>query len=130
MTRYRKQPWRGYRCRGSGRPHRPAACCVALSFSPYNHDLWFLIDQSINLHIIEFVNVFHGRGVRMPKVGVAALRKDALIRAAIKEVGQAGSLDVTVSQIADRAGVSSALAHHYFGSKEQIFLSSMRYILH
>jgi TetR/AcrR family transcriptional repressor of bet genes len=66
----------------------------------------------------------------MPKVGVAALRKDALIRAAIKEVGQAGSLDVTVSQIADRAGVSSALAHHYFGSKEQIFLSSMRYILH
>lgn len=66
----------------------------------------------------------------MPKVGVAALRRDALIRAAIKEVGQAGSLDVTVSQIAVRAGVSSALAHHYFGSKEQIFLSSMRYILH
>jgi TetR/AcrR family transcriptional repressor of bet genes len=66
----------------------------------------------------------------MPKVGVAARRKDALIRAAIKEVGQAGTLDVTVGQIADRAGVSSALAHHYFGSKEQIFLSSMRYILH
>jgi TetR/AcrR family transcriptional repressor of bet genes len=66
----------------------------------------------------------------MPRLGVAASRKDALIRAAIKEVGQTGSLDVTVSQIADRAGMSSALAHHYFGSKEQIFLSSMRYILH
>lgn len=65
----------------------------------------------------------------MPKVGVAAMRKRALIRAAITEVGRTGSLDVTVSQIAGRAGVSSALAHHYFGSKEQIFLHSMRHIL-
>ena len=65
----------------------------------------------------------------MPKIGVAAMRKRALIRAAITEVGEAGSLDVTVSQIALRAGVSSALAHHYFGSKEQIFLDSMRHIL-
>jgi TetR/AcrR family transcriptional regulator, transcriptional repressor of bet genes len=65
----------------------------------------------------------------MPRIGVAAMRKHALIRAAITEVGEAGSLDVTVSQIALRAGVSSALAHHYFGSKEQIFLDSMRHIL-
>jgi TetR/AcrR family transcriptional repressor of bet genes len=40
-----------------------------------------------------------------------------------------GSLDVTVSQIAVRAGVSSALAHHYFGSKDQILLAAMRHIL-
>ena len=65
----------------------------------------------------------------MPKVGMAAMRKGALIRAAITEVGQAGSLDVTVSQIAVRAGVSSALAHHYFGSKDQILLAAMRHIL-
>ncbi|MBX2805193.1 MAG: transcriptional regulator BetI [Hyphomicrobiales bacterium] len=65
----------------------------------------------------------------MQKTGVAATRKQALILAAIAEVGQAGSLDVTVSQIAARAGVSSALAHHYFGSKEQIFLAAMRHIL-
>jgi len=65
----------------------------------------------------------------MRKAGVAAMRKSALIRAAITEVGEAGSLDVTMSQIALRAGVSSALAHHYFGSKEQIFLDSMRHIL-
>lgn len=65
----------------------------------------------------------------MRKPGVADMRKRALIRAAITEVGKAGSLDVTVSQIALRAGVSSALAHHYFGSKEQIFLDSMRHIL-
>ncbi|WP_380053406.1 transcriptional regulator BetI [Falsihalocynthiibacter sp. SS001] len=65
----------------------------------------------------------------MPKLGMEPIRRAALIKATITEVGLAGSLDVTVSQIAKRAGVSSALAHHYFGGKEQIFLASMRYIL-
>ncbi len=57
------------------------------------------------------------------------LRRDALVRATITEIGRAGSLDVTVAQIARRAGMSSALAHHYFGSKEQIFLAAMRHVL-
>lgn len=65
----------------------------------------------------------------MPKIGVEPIRKAALINATIYEVGRAGSLDVTVAQIARRAGMSPALAHHYFGSKEQIFLQAMRYIL-
>ncbi|MCA1336723.1 transcriptional regulator BetI [Pseudooceanicola marinus] len=65
----------------------------------------------------------------MPKVGMEPVRKQALIEACITEIGQAGTLDVTVSQIAKRAGMSSALAHHYFGSKEQIFLATMRYVL-
>ena len=65
----------------------------------------------------------------MPKIGAEPIRKAALINATIHEVGRAGSLDVTVAQIARRAGMSPALAHHYFGSKEQIFLAAMRYIL-
>ncbi|WEF25987.1 transcriptional regulator BetI [Paracoccus sp. S3-43] len=65
----------------------------------------------------------------MPKIGAEPIRKAALINAAIFEIGRTGSLDVTVAQIARRAGMSPALAHHYFGSKEQIFLSAMRYIL-
>ena len=65
----------------------------------------------------------------MPKLGAEPIRKAALINAAIYEVGRAGSLDVTVSQIARRAGMSPALAHHYFGSKDRIFLAAMRYIL-
>ena len=52
-----------------------------------------------------------------------------MVEAAIVEIGEAGSLDVTVSQIARRAGMSSALAHHYFGSKDQIFLAVMRHVL-
>lgn len=65
----------------------------------------------------------------MPKVGMEPIRKAALVKATIAEIGQTGSLDITVSQIARRAGMSSALAHHYLGSKEEIFLAAMRHIL-
>jgi len=57
------------------------------------------------------------------------IRRAALVQATIAEIGEAGSLDVTVSKIAKRAGMSSALAHHYFGSKDDIFLAAMRHIL-
>ena len=57
------------------------------------------------------------------------IRKAALVNATISEIGRMGSLDVTVSQIAKRAGMSSALAHHYFGSKEEMFLAAMRHIM-
>ncbi len=65
----------------------------------------------------------------MPKLGMEPIRKAALVKATIVEIGRAGSLDVTVSQIAKRAGMSSALAHHYFGSKEEMFLAAMRHVL-
>jgi TetR/AcrR family transcriptional repressor of bet genes len=65
----------------------------------------------------------------MPKLGMEPIRRAALVEATIAEVGEAGTLDVTVSQIARRAGMSSALAHHYFGAKEQIFEAAMRHIL-
>ena len=65
----------------------------------------------------------------MPKLGMEPIRREALVKATIAEIGAAGTLDVTVSQIARRAGMSSALAHHYFGGKDQIFLAAMRRIL-
>lgn len=65
----------------------------------------------------------------MPKLGMEPIRRAALVQATIAQIGQTGSLDVTVAQIAKRAGMSSALAHHYFGSKEQIFLAAMRHIM-
>ena len=65
----------------------------------------------------------------MPKLGMEPIRKDALVKATISEIGRTGSLDVTVSQIAKRAGMSSALAHHYFGSKEDMFLAAMRHVM-
>ena len=52
----------------------------------------------------------------MPKVGMEPLRRKALI-------------DATMSEIAGRAGVSSALAHHYFGAKDELLFATMRHIL-
>ena len=65
----------------------------------------------------------------MPKIGMEPIRRSALVQATIAEIGAAGNLDVTVGQIAKRAGMSTALAHHYFGGKNQIFLAAMRHIL-
>ena len=57
------------------------------------------------------------------------LRRRALIDAAISTIGERGALDVTMSQIAGRAGVSSALAHHYFGAKDDLLRATMRHLL-
>jgi TetR/AcrR family transcriptional repressor of bet genes len=65
----------------------------------------------------------------MPKLGMEPIRRAALVNATIEEIGHAGTLSVTMGQIAKRAGVSPALAHHYFGNKEQILLAAMRHIL-
>ena len=67
--------------------------------------------------------------MNMPKLGMEPIRRAALIDAAIAEIGQAGSLDITVSQIARRAGVSSGLAHHYFGNKDKLLLAAMRHVM-
>ncbi len=65
----------------------------------------------------------------MPKRGMEPIRRAALIHATIAEIGAQGSLDITVGQIARRAGVSSGLAHHYFGGKDDLLLAAMRHIL-
>jgi TetR/AcrR family transcriptional repressor of bet genes len=65
----------------------------------------------------------------MPKIGMEPLRRKALIDAAIHAIGERGSLDVTMSEIAGRAGVSAALAHHYFGAKDGLLQETMRHIL-
>ncbi|KIT17542.1 choline-binding transcriptional repressor BetI [Jannaschia aquimarina] len=65
----------------------------------------------------------------MPRKPVEAERRAALVCATIGEIAETGSAAVTVARIARRAGVSGALAHHYFGSKEAILLAAMRHIL-
>jgi TetR/AcrR family transcriptional repressor of bet genes len=81
-----------------------------------------LIDGSIK-------NNLPGRSETLPKIGMEPVRRKALIDAAISAIGEHGSLDVTMSEIAGRAGVSSALAHHYFGAKDELLLATMRHLL-
>jgi TetR/AcrR family transcriptional repressor of bet genes len=65
----------------------------------------------------------------MPKVGMEPLRRKALVDAALRAIGHHGSLSVTMSDIAREAGVSPALAHHYFGSKQQLLVATIRSLL-
>ena len=65
----------------------------------------------------------------MPKVGMEPIRRKSLIEAALAAIHDRGSLDVTMSDIARRAGVSQGLAHHYFDNKEHLIVSAMRHLL-
>ncbi|MFN3615612.1 MAG: choline-responsive transcriptional repressor BetI [Rubrimonas sp.] len=57
------------------------------------------------------------------------LRRREVIEAAITAIHARGSADVTVAEIARRAGCSAGLALHYFGGKEDILLAAMRHLL-
>lgn len=65
----------------------------------------------------------------MPRPTMLPQRRKALIEAALNAIGEHGSLDVTMSDIAGRAGVSPALAHHYFGGKDDLLEATMRHLL-
>ncbi|APO66775.1 transcriptional regulator BetI [Rhizobium gallicum] len=65
----------------------------------------------------------------MPKIGMEPLRRKALVDAALRVIADHGTLSVTMSDIARQAGVSPALAHHYFGSKEQLLIETVRSLL-
>jgi TetR/AcrR family transcriptional repressor of bet genes len=57
------------------------------------------------------------------------IRRRSLVEAAISAIHARGSLDITIRDIAVRAGVSQGLAHHYFGSKDALIVSAMRHLL-
>ncbi|MFZ1815122.1 MAG: transcriptional regulator BetI [Rhizobiaceae bacterium] len=65
----------------------------------------------------------------MPRVGAEPERRRSLIDAAVAIIGENGSLDVSVKEIAGRAGMSAALAFHYFGDKDEIITQTMRHLL-
>ena len=65
----------------------------------------------------------------MPRIGAEPARRRSLIDAALATIGEHGSLDVSVKEIAGRAGMSAALAFHYFGDKDEIILQTMRHLL-
>lgn len=65
----------------------------------------------------------------MPRIGMEPVRRRALIAAAIEAIHDRGMGQVTMGEIARRAGVSAGLAHHYFGGKDQLLLATMRHLL-
>ncbi|EFO28531.1 transcriptional repressor BetI [Roseibium sp. TrichSKD4] len=65
----------------------------------------------------------------MPKIGMEAERRRSLISATVDAIHECGYCDITMAQIARRAGVSGGLVHHYFGSKDQLLAATMRHLL-
>lgn len=59
------------------------------------------------------------RGRGRPKGGSDSRRRIAA--AAVEEFGELGYESATIRSIAARAGVDSALVHHYFGTKADLF---------
>jgi TetR/AcrR family transcriptional repressor of bet genes len=58
-----------------------------------------------------------------------AERRRSLIHATVDAIHERGYSDITMAQIAKRAGVSGGLVHHYFGSKDQLLAATMRHLL-
>ncbi|MDQ0644331.1 TetR/AcrR family transcriptional regulator [Microbacterium murale] len=51
--------------------------------------------------------------------------RERIISAAVDEFGEHGYDGATIRAIATRAGVDSALVHHYFGTKADLFAAAM-----
>ncbi|SQK76818.1 transcriptional regulator BetI [Tatumella ptyseos] len=53
----------------------------------------------------------------MPKVGMQPIRRRQLIDATLETINDVGLHYATIAQIAKRAGVSTGIISHYFGTK-------------
>jgi TetR/AcrR family transcriptional repressor of bet genes len=65
----------------------------------------------------------------MPKVGMESMRRQQLIDATIDVVAEVGLKGATINLISKRAGMSSGIISHYFGSKQALIEASVRYLL-
>lgn len=65
----------------------------------------------------------------MPKVGMEPMRRQQLIDATIEVVAEVGLGGATINLISRRAGMSSGIISHYFGSKQALIEASVRYLL-
>ena len=65
----------------------------------------------------------------MPKLGMGPIRRRQLVDAAIATIHEGGFAQATVARIAERAGVSSGIIHHYFADKDELLFETMRSLL-
>ncbi|WP_372769404.1 transcriptional regulator BetI [Pseudoalteromonas sp.] len=65
----------------------------------------------------------------MPKVGYEPIRRQQLIDATLSSVAELGLKATTINTISKRAGLSSGIISHYFGSKNGLIEATVRYLL-
>ncbi|MGH6874208.1 MAG: choline-binding transcriptional repressor BetI [Aestuariivirgaceae bacterium] len=65
----------------------------------------------------------------MPKLGMRPIRRRQLVDAAIASIHQYGLAETTIARIAEKAGVSPGIIHHYFADKDDLLFETMRHLL-
>ncbi len=60
-----------------------------------------------------------------PKLGVADARREQVKRAALESLVERGFADMSVKDIARRAGVSTGILYHYFVNKDDILIQAL-----
>jgi TetR/AcrR family transcriptional regulator, transcriptional repressor of bet genes len=63
----------------------------------------------------------------MGLIPISKIRKSELQKAAFEVLFTQGFQSITVEQIADRAGISKGIVHHYFKSKQQLLRYAVRH---
>jgi AcrR family transcriptional regulator len=70
--------------------------------------------------------VKNARGVRTGRTAGSPGNREAILEAARREFSESGFEGTTIRRIAAGAGVDVALVYHYFASKDQLLLESLR----
>jgi TetR/AcrR family transcriptional repressor of bet genes len=65
----------------------------------------------------------------MPKVGMQPIRRQQLIDATIRSIGEVGFEQTTVVRIGHIAGVAPSIINHYFRGKNDLLEATMRKLL-
>jgi TetR/AcrR family transcriptional repressor of bet genes len=63
----------------------------------------------------------------MPPVQIRDIRRQELVEAAFELIKRDGLQAATLSRIAEEAGASKGIVHHYFENKQQLIEQAMRY---
>ena len=60
---------------------------------------------------------------------LVALRRDQIVRAAVKLFAEQGYYTTTIQEIARAAGISTGLVYQYFGDKDDVLLLALKLVL-
>ena len=64
-----------------------------------------------------------------PKLGVAPLRREQIVRATIRCLAREGYSGLTMKKVARQAGVSQGILHYYFADKRAILVAVLQRVM-
>jgi TetR/AcrR family transcriptional regulator, transcriptional repressor of bet genes len=64
----------------------------------------------------------------MPKVGMGAIRRDQICRAAVAVIARQGFAGTTMRMVAEEAGVSTGMLNHYFTNRADLLTQSLVFV--